>query len=62
MSESPGPIPKMPDELFEELFEIVTDAGHLSREIRMCATVIYHWPPTFKDGTYVERNLKGNPH
>jgi hypothetical protein len=43
----------MPNELFSELFKIVVDAGQLSRDMRMCPDVIYHWPPTFKDGTYV---------
>ena len=50
MSKSPGLLPRMSDELCDDLFEIVTDAGQLSREMRMCLDVIYHWPPTFKDG------------
>ena len=46
-------VPVMPGGIFEELSRIVADAGQLSREIRMLPDVIYHWPPTFKDGTYV---------
>jgi hypothetical protein len=49
-SRSSDQSPKMPNELFSELFKIVIDAGQLSREMRMCPDVIYHWPPTFKDG------------
>jgi hypothetical protein len=50
--------PKMPNGLSSELFKIVFDAGQLSREIRMCPDVIYHWPPTFKDGMYVHATSK----
>ena len=50
MSKSPGLLPWMSDELCDDLFEIVTDAGQLSREIRLCEDVIYHWSATFKDG------------
>jgi hypothetical protein len=48
----------MPNGLSNELFKIVFDAGQLSREIRMCPDVIYHWPPTFKDGMYVHATSK----
>jgi len=53
MSKRPGSPPRMSDELCDDLLEIVADAGRLSREIRMCADVIYHWSPTFKDGMHV---------
>lgn len=42
----------IPKELLEALFKIVTMAGNLSREMRRCSDVIYHWPPTFKDGMW----------
>jgi hypothetical protein len=54
--------PKEPKDLWHELFEIVNDAGQFSRQIRMCSTVIYHRPPTFKDGMYVHVTWKrSNP-
>lgn len=40
----------MPEDLSNVLAEHVTIAGNLSREMRQCSDVIYHWPPTFKDG------------
>jgi hypothetical protein len=40
----------MPEEYSRELFEIVNDAAQLSRELRLCGNVIYHWSSTFKDG------------
>jgi len=48
----------MPVELFHDLCEIVTNAGQLSRDMRMCGNVIYHWPPTFKDGMRVRLVFK----
>jgi hypothetical protein len=45
-------IRQIPEALSKALFIIVTTAGHLSREMRRCADVIYHWLPTFKDGTH----------
>ena len=50
MSKSPGRLPRMSDELCDDLFETVTDAGQLSREMRLCEDVIYHWSSTFNDG------------
>jgi hypothetical protein len=41
----------VPSYLTGSLLEIVKRAGILSREMRRCGDVIYHWPPTFKDGT-----------
>lgn len=44
----------MPEELADVLYGIIAVAGKLSREIRMCGNVIYHWAPTFKDGMHVQ--------
>jgi hypothetical protein len=41
----------IPRGLSDSLFDIIENAGVLSREMRRCGDVIYHWPPTFKDGT-----------
>lgn len=54
MSKSTSSKYTMPEELADELYGIVAVAGTLSREIRMCGNVIYHWTPTFKDGMYVQ--------
>jgi hypothetical protein len=40
----------MSEDCSQELFEIVNDAAQLSRELRLCGNVIYHWSSTFKDG------------
>ena len=40
----------IPKDLSNSLFTIVNIAGILSREMRRCGDVIYHWPLTFKDG------------
>lgn len=39
-----------PETFRGELSDIVDIASDLSREMRLCADVIYYWPPTFKDG------------
>jgi hypothetical protein len=43
---------QIPEALSKALFLIVATAGHLSREMRRCDDVIYHWPLTFKDGMH----------
>jgi hypothetical protein len=40
----------MSEDCSQELFEIVNDTAQLSRELRLCGNVIYHWSSTFKDG------------
>jgi hypothetical protein len=42
----------IPEELSYRLSDLVIWAGDLSRDMRRCGDVIYHWAPTFKDGTY----------
>ena len=54
MSKSTSSKYTMPEELADELYGIAAVAGKLSREIRMCGNVIYHWAPTFKDGMHVQ--------
>jgi hypothetical protein len=44
------PMLHMSEDRSQELFEIVNDAAQLSRELRLCGNVIYHWSSTFKDG------------
>jgi hypothetical protein len=41
------------EDLSDRLSDLVSEAGQMSREMRRCGDVIYHWPPTFKDGTYL---------
>jgi hypothetical protein len=43
----------IPDDLASLLDDIVNMAGDTSREMRRCGDVIYHFPPTFKDGMYL---------
>ena len=42
----------IPEDLWYRLNDIVYEAGMLSRQMRRCGDVVYHWPPTFKDGMY----------
>lgn len=42
----------IPEDLSYRLNDIVYEAGVLSRQMRRCGDVVYHWPPTFKDGMY----------
>jgi hypothetical protein len=42
----------IPEDVSQRVTDFVSDAGYLSREMRRCGDVIYHWPPTFKDGMY----------
>ena len=41
----------IPEDLSYRLADIVEIAGDLSRHMRRCGDAVYHWPPTFKDGT-----------
>ena len=44
----------IPEELSYYLADIVEMAGDLSLQMRRCGDVVYHWPPTFKDGMYYQ--------
>jgi hypothetical protein len=43
----------IPEDLLYRLTDIVSEAGDLSRQMRRCGDVVYHWPPTFKDGMHL---------
>jgi hypothetical protein len=47
----------IPEVLSILLSDLVSWAGDLSREMRKCGDVIYHWLPTFKDGMCLRISL-----